>query len=300
MPPSLATGQSVQTPHVGSRTNAWHVWFFTNTLQLTLKSGRMEGNAKRKRVSMQAYTATPQLSSPRTNLHSPQVYARTAGFLYLLLIIFGAFGILYVPSQIVVTGDASTTVNNILASESLYRLGIVSELLTQVVFLFLAMSLYRLLRPVDRTQSMVMVVLVIVGVPIAMFNMINPMAALLLLNNPELTSFSSEQIQQLAMFFLHLREAGIEIASIFWGLWLFPFGYLVYRSGFIPRILGALLIIDGVAYIIDFFTGFLLPNFDIVFTNYVVGEIVILVWLLIRGVNVEAWNRSLQQAEGNA
>jgi len=223
---------------------------------------------------------------------SPQFYGRVAGFFYLVLVIVGVFGLLYVPSQIIVQDDATATVNNILANETLFRMGIVSALLTQVIFIFLALSLYKVLSIIDRTQAVLMVVLALIGVPIAMLNELNPIAALMVLKNPELSALAPETA---AMFFLDLQQNGIQIASIFWGLWLLPFGYLIFRSDFLPKILGILLLLDGTAYVLDFFTSFLAPEFGIVFTEYIFGELLIMLWLVIRGVNSEKWKLQAQQ-----
>jgi len=230
---------------------------------------------------------------------SPLVYARGAGVLYLLLIVFGAFSFLFVFSSLVVPGDAAATANNIMASESLFRSGIVSWLIGQTVFILLVLVLYKLLKVVNKNAALLMVIFALVSVPIAFINELNQFAALLLLSGADyLTVFETDQLHSLVLFFLDLREGGFAIAGIFWGLWLLPFGYLVYKSGFLPRIIGILLIIGCFGYLIDFFTFFLFPNFDVVVSNFTgVGEILIALWLLIRGVNVEEWEkRALESA----
>ena len=235
----------------------------------------------------------------RTAERSPLVYARGAGVLYLLLIIFGGYSFLYVFSSLVVPGDAAATANNIMASESLFRSGIVTWLISQTVFILLVLALYKLLKPVNKNAALLMVIFVLVSVPIAFINELNQFAALLLLSGADyLTVFTAVQLQALVLFFLDLREGGLSIAGIFWGLWLLPFGYLVYKSGFLPRILGILLIIGGFGYVIDFFIFSLFPNFDVevsIVTS--IGEILIALWLLIKGVNVDQWEkRALESA----
>ncbi len=194
---------------------------------------------------------------------SPLIYARIAGFLYLLLLPLGFFT-LYVSSRLVVPGDAATTASNILASESLFRLGIVSALLVQIVNIFVVLILYKLLEPVDKNMALLMVIFLLLGVPIAMFNELNQFAVLLLLHGADhLTVLTADQMQSQVSLFLDLHKLGINIAGIFWGLWLFPMGYLVFKSGFLPRILGVLLIIGCFGYLIESFAAFLLPNYEV-------------------------------------
>jgi hypothetical protein len=230
---------------------------------------------------------------------NPQKTARVAGFLYLMLLPLGLFGILYVPSILIVPGDAATTANNIMASESLFRLSIMSALILQTVQILVVLVLYKLLKPVNKKHAVLMVIFILVAIPIAMLNELNKFAALLLLSGADyLTVFTADQLQALVPLFLDLHEHGVFIATIFWGLWLFPMGYLVFKSGYIPRILGVLLIIGCFGYLIDFFTFFVFPNFEVeiaVFTGW--GEVLFPLWLLIKGVNVEQWEkRALESA----
>jgi hypothetical protein len=232
---------------------------------------------------------------------NPNKTARVAGFLYLLMAPFGVFGILW-ASSLIVPGDAAITANNIMASESLFRLSIVSALMVQIICIFMVLILYKLLKPVNKNHALLMVIFILVGAPIAMLNELNRFIALLLLSGADyLTVFTADQLQALVPLFLDLHEQGVTIAGIFWSLWLFPMGYLVFKSGYIPRILGVLLIIAGFGYLIDSFAGFLLPNFYapisqfILFTTY--GELLFPLWLLIKGVNVEQWEkRALESA----
>jgi Domain of unknown function (DUF4386) len=218
--------------------------------------------------------------------------ARLTGLLYLSLVPLGFFGI-YAATRLVVPGDAGTTAQNIMASESLFRLGIVSNLLVQIVNVFVVLALYRLLKPVNPTMALLMVVFILLGAPIAMLNELNQFAILFVLRGADyLTGFTSDQLQALVPLFLDLHKYGISIASIFWGLWLFPMGYLVFKSGFLPRILGILLIIGCFGYLIDSFAAFLLPNNPVsvaLFTFW--GEVLFPLWLLIKGVNVEQWEK---------
>jgi hypothetical protein len=183
------------------------------------------------------------------------------------------------------------TANNIMASKSQFGIGFLSDLIHQVIFILYVLVLYKLLKPVSKNQASLMVILALVGIPIAMLNQLNHWAGLLLLSSADyLTAFEADQWGALVTLFLDLYDTGIHIAQIFWGLWLLPFGYLVFKSGFIPRILGVLLIIAGVGYMMDVATFFLLPTFDVtigLFTWW--GELLIALWLLIKRVNVEQW-----------
>ncbi|GAH07519.1 unnamed protein product, partial [marine sediment metagenome] len=199
--------------------------------------------------------------------------------------------------------DAAATANNIVASESLFRLSIVSALILQTVNIFVVLLLYKLLKVVNKNHAVLMVVFFLVSVPITMLNELNQFAALLLSSGADyLTVFTADQLQALVPLFLNLHEYGILIAMIFWGLWLFPMGYLVFKSGFLPRILGVLLMIACFGYLITSFGSLLLPNFGetiiatiIGFTFY--GEMFLALWLLIKGVNVEEWEkRALESA----
>jgi len=211
--------------------------------------------------------------------------ARIAGLLYLLMFPLTIFSI-SIAANLIVPGDAERTAKNILASEGVFRLSFMSDLFVQIVFIFLVLALYKLLNPVNKISAVLMVILALIGVPIAMLNMLNEIATLHLLSNiGTLKAFDPELLHAQAMFFLDLHELGINIASIFWGLWLFPLGYLVFRSGYIPRILGILMVIGGIGYLVDFVTFILLPDFGVTISQFTfIGELLLPLWLLIMGV----------------
>ncbi len=215
---------------------------------------------------------------------------RTAGLLYLLMAITAPIGLLYVPSTLIVRGDAAATADLIRSSEWLFRIGIGSELFHQAIAVFLVLALYRLFRPVDENQARLLVILgALVSVPIMFLNVLNQIAVLILLSGPDfLSSFEKNQLEALAFLFVRLHEQGINIAAIFWGLWLFPFGILVIRSGFIPRILGYLLFGAGFAYVVDSSTSLLLPQYKSAVGQIALilelGELPILFWIFFRGL----------------
>ena len=218
--------------------------------------------------------------------------ARLTGLLYLFLAITGAYSIMYVPSQTIVRGDAVATANNILANEFLFRTGIVIHLISVTLFLFLVLVLYRLLKQVNEHQAKLMVALVIVQVPIVFLIETCRITSLLILKGEVLKALDTEQLQDLAFLFLKVHGYGISTVEIFWGLWLIPLGQLVYKSGFIPRVFGVLLIIAGIGYIIDSFTFMLFPGIRVftrqpAFIFSAIGEVSMILWLLIKGTKAQ-------------
>jgi len=218
--------------------------------------------------------------------------ARTAGLLYLILIICGIISLMYIPSQLIVRGNASQTFENITNSELLFRLGIVSGIITFLIYILLPLALYQLLHEVHKVHANLMVIFALLSVPIFFVNILNKFSVLTLINKAEYAKKMGEtELQTQVMLFLDNYNNGIEISQIFWGLWLFPFGYLVYKSGFLPKLLGILLMAGCFGYLITFFGGFLYEDYystlfsDIVGLPASIGEIGICLWLLIMGTN---------------
>jgi len=222
-------------------------------------------------------------------MRTVQQQARYAGFLYLLVALIAPLGLVVVPGQLFVAGDATATAANIAGSEWLVRLGIGSELLHQVVQVFLVLALYRLFKPVDETLAALVVILgVLLSTPIVFVNVLNEVAALILVSGAGyLAVFDKAQLDALANLFTVLHGQGIQVVSVFWGLWLFPFGLLVIRSGFIPRVLGYLLFVAGAAYVVGSFVALVVPQYDAIVqpitTVLAIAEIPIVLWLLIWG-----------------
>lgn len=216
--------------------------------------------------------------------------ARLAGALYLLMMPFAAFS-LKVRFSAFDHADAAQTIANISAAPGAYLAAIVTWLVSQTLSVFLIVTLYQLLSPVSKAHALLMLVLALVGVPIAMLNELNQFAVLLWISDSGFAAnLDPTQIQTSVMFFLHLHERGLHIAHIFWGLWLFPLGYLVFRSQFLPRILGVLLIVGGIGYLVDLARYFLFPESSLTITQFTfIGEVLLPLWLLIKGVNVEQW-----------
>ena len=232
----------------------------------------------------------------KEEINSLNKSARVAGFLYLVVNLPAPFALLYLPSHLIVRGDAAATASNIMASESLFRLGIVGILYISIASIFLVLALYQLLKVVNKNMASLMVIFALTAVPIAMLNEVNNLAVLQLLSGADyLKVFTTEQLQALVYLFLRLHSQGLNIAQIFWGLWLFPMGYLVFKSGFLPRLLGILLMIGCFGYVIQSFAAFLDYNVSIIFfTSW--GELLFLLWLLIKGVNVEQWEKRVAES----
>jgi hypothetical protein len=220
--------------------------------------------------------------------------ARVAGFLYLLLVLVGPIRLIYIPNTLVVSGNATATANNIAANVSLFRLGILSDLLSGFLSLVVGLALYRLLKVVDQNYAaLIMIFGGLMVAPIYFVNTINDAAALLLARGGDfLSALDKPQRDALAMLFLRLHHHGVVANEIFWGLWLFPFGILVYRSRFLPRILGVWLILNGFAYLATSLVGLLAPQYEEMVSNYafpvMFGEVAIMLWLLIMGAKPPA------------
>jgi Domain of unknown function (DUF4386) len=218
--------------------------------------------------------------------------ARFAGILYLLACIPAPFCLIYVPSILIVPGDATATANHVRASETLLRLGIAGELINAIAFIFVVLALYRLFKGVNENHALAMLILYLVSVPISLLNVLNDVAALILAHGADFLSvFDKRQLDALVLLFLRLHSHGFLITQIFWGLWLFPFGMLVIRSGFIPRVVGVLLFFAGFAYPLSSFTSLLLPQYAHVVSQYALvlelGELPIVLWLLIWGAKTQ-------------
>jgi hypothetical protein len=224
-------------------------------------------------------------------MHPTDKAARIAGAVYLSMVFTAPFSLIYVPNKLIVRGDATVTASNILAHETMFRLSILADLVSQVIFICLAIALYRLLRDVSRPWAWLMVGFVLVSASVCFLNVLNDIAALILFKGAEFLSvFDKPQRDALGMLFLRLHSYGIFIAEMFWGLWLFPFGLLVFRSGFLPRFLGVWLMINCFGYvalsvIALFFYAYYSTAFNML-QPVLFGELAIMLWLLIKGAKV--------------
>jgi hypothetical protein len=238
----------------------------------------------------------------RTAGTSPLIHARVAGILAILLVVLGPFTLLYVPSTLIVPEDATATADNIRASESLFRIAIISDLLIFFDEIVLTVLLYVLLRPVSRTLSLVAAFARLAMAVIQGINLLPNFFVLLLLSGAGyLAAFEPDQLDALVLLFLNAREYGVYIWQAVFVPHLFVLAYLVFKSGYFPRILGILLVFGALGYLVDSFGNILFPNYEEIFDvvvagTSIIGELPFFLWLLIRGVNVQRYNERAQQA----
>jgi hypothetical protein len=246
-----------------------------------------------------------QLKEVKRNIkmNSIKKTARVAGLLYLIIAIASPFSFFYVRSSIIVPGDATATASNIMASEWLFRLGIVGDAVVFLSEIVLIAILYALLKPVSKTLSLAAAFARLAMTVMQGMNLLNYFFVLLLLSGAGyLTVFEPDQLHALVLLFLNAYEYVALIWGTFFGLHTLLLGYLVYKSGYFPRILGVLLVLASFGYLIDSFGNFLLPQYDELYASIVVvlaiaGELLFTLWLLIKGVNVEQWEkRALESA----
>ena len=224
-------------------------------------------------------------------MHPIKKTARIAGAIYLSMVITGPFSLIYVPGKLIVQGNATATAANILAHDTMFRLGIVAALFGQIIFICLAIALYRLLSDVSKNWARLMVGLVLVSAAVGFVDELNNLGARTLFRGGEFLSvFDKTQLDALGMLFIRLHGQGIMIAEIFWGLWLFPFGLLVFRSGFLPRWIGVWLMVNCFGYVILSMTSLFFPAYnDKLFAwlqPVLFGELAIMLYLLIKGAKV--------------
>ena len=216
--------------------------------------------------------------------------SRIAGIIYLGVVLTGLFSLLYVPSKLINYENAALTFENITNSETLFRLGIASGLLCYTFFLFLPLVLYKLFKDTNENMAKLMVLLALISVPMYFINVQNELSALSIINNPNyLKGFTKEQIQSQVLFYIVQYDNGMRLIHVFSGLWLFPFGYLVYKSDFLPKFFGILLMLGCIGYLINFFGRLLIHDYsELGVSSYIslpasIGEIGICLWLLIIG-----------------
>lgn len=213
--------------------------------------------------------------------------ARIAGLLFLVWIITGLFGLMYIPAKINMRGEAADTARNILANEFLFRASVVVDLAGAAIWILLALGFYRLFRQVHEFQAKLLVAFVLVQMPVVFMTDACNMVALMLFKGDLAKALDPVQRQDLGMIFLKMNTSVTLILEFFWGLWLLPLAMLTYRSGFLPRFLGIWLFVNGLAYLVLCFTGILFPSYSetvykIAFPVFF-GEMALMLWLVIRG-----------------
>jgi hypothetical protein len=235
-------------------------------------------------------------------MKSIQRNARLAGVLYLIITIAAIVAHMYVPTTLIVPGDATATVDNISNSEMLFRFGgIGSELIVLLSEVILAVLLYVLLKPVNKTLSLVAAVSRLIMTTIHGFNLINYFFVLIIMGGAGfLSGFDAGQLNSLAMLFLEAHSFGFTIGIAFLVIHVFVLGYLIYKSGYFPKIIGILFIIAGLGYLIDSFFLLLIPSYTTtpiyIAIPIAIAELVFPVWLLIKGVNKEGWKTQTEKS----
>ena len=216
--------------------------------------------------------------------------ARLAGFLYLLAVIVGPFRLIYIPNTLFVAGDATATAANIAAHAAMFRWGIVSEVVGSTIMLFVTLALYRLFKGVDQTLAALMLILGgLMVTPLQFANTVTDAAALQIASAPAYltAAFSGPQRDALVLLAIRMHHACDVAQELFWGLWLLPFGMLVYRSRFIPRVLGVWLVLNCFAYVALCFTALIVPQYESTVFDWgqpaFFGEVAIMLWLLVAG-----------------
>ena len=226
---------------------------------------------------------------------SPRFKARIAGVFYLLNILTGVFAERFVRGRLVVHGDAAATATNFLAHEPLSRLGFASALICVACYVAVTALFYNLFRPVNRSLSLLAAFFSLVGCAIQASMCLFLLAPLVLLGGTQyLSVFKVEQLQALALLFFGLYGRGWDICLVFFGFYCLLIGYLIFRSTFLPRIVGVLMAIDGLSWLTCGFASFLLPPLANYLYRYILplallGEGSLTLWLLVIGVNVSRW-----------
>ncbi len=229
---------------------------------------------------------------------SPRFKARIAGVLYLIAGMTYSFADGSVRGRLVVSGDAAATAHNILAHEPLYRLGFAAELLSAVCYISVALLLYDMFKPVNRSLSLLAAFFSLVGCTIQALSSLFHLAPLVVLGGAQyLSVFKVDQLQALALTFLKLRAQATSIYMVFFGCYCLLIGYLIFRSTFLPRILGVFMAIAGLSY--QFYLSPPLANYlfpYIVAPAGALGELSLILWLLVIGVNVQRWKEQASAA----
>jgi hypothetical protein len=230
---------------------------------------------------------------------SPQIYARIGGALYLFIIVAGLFAEAFVRDKLTVSGDAAATAANIMASTLLWRISIAGELIMLVCAVALALILYVLLKPVSKNLALLAAFFNLVEIAADCANKANLFAALSFLGSADyLKAFEPQQLHALAYLALKSHTYGYNISLIFFGVTCFIWGYLIFKSGYFPKILGVLLIIVSACYLTNSFAWLLAPKFaNMIFPAILVpafiGESSLCLWLIVNGVNVPKWKEQV-------
>lgn len=230
----------------------------------------------------------------RANEASPQVWARTAGVLYLVTIICGVFAEVVARGKVLVRDDAAATAMNILANEQLYRSGLAADLLMLLSYVGVTILLYLLFRPVSKVVSLLAATSSLIGIAVLAVNSLTHFAPLLLLkNNESLRQFDAADLQTLAFLSLRLHGRGYLIATVFFGSYCLMIGSLAFRARFLPSVIGVLMWVGGASYLLTSFMSILSPALAARLPDATilggVAELSLTLWLIIMGVDAVKW-----------
>jgi hypothetical protein len=230
---------------------------------------------------------------------SLQTYTRIGGLLYLIIIIAGMFGEVFVRNKLVISGDVTATATNIIASPMLWRIGISADLIMQICDLPLMLLFYLLLKPVNKNLALLNLLFNLIQTAVLVANKLNLLAAFFLLGNSDyLKAFSPEQLHTLAYLSIKLHDFGFAIGLIFFGFVCLIEGYLISKSGYLPKTLGFLMQAAGLCYLTNSFALLLAPQlatilFPVVLIPCFIAELSLALWLLIKGINIVKWEKHL-------
>ncbi len=231
------------------------------------------------------------------NLEPPQGWARVAGVMYLLIIATGAFGEIFVRGTLFVSGDPASTANNIAASESLWRMGIAGDILQHVFDIPVMLALYLILKPVNKNLARLAILFNLIQTAVLVANSFNLVMPLFLVGNADyLKAFTPNQLHVWIQLLVRLHSYGFGVGLVFFGLTCLVSGYLIFNSGYLPRILGVLMMIAGLCYLTNSFALLLAPTVAAVIVPAIllpalVGELSLALWLVVKGIRVQEWKR---------
>jgi len=238
----------------------------------------------------------------RTVEHSPQIYTRLGGALYLIIIFAGLFSELLVRAKLIVFGSASATANNIMASQLLWRLGIASDLIMHVCDIPLMLILYLLLRAINKKLALLAMLFTLIQTYVLVTTKLNLFMPLFLSGNADyMKAFEPNQINALIYLSIKYDLNGLNIGLIFFGFSCLLIGYLIYKSTYFPKVLGIMMQIAGFCYLSNSFVQLLSPAFaDIISPAILIpsffGELSFCLWLLVKGVNGSKWEEKISTA----
>jgi Domain of unknown function (DUF4386) len=230
------------------------------------------------------------ISNIKTAETSPQIYARIGGVLYLFLILVGMFAVIFVRDNLIVSGDATATANNIRDSQLLWRIGIAADLIMHVCDVPIMLVIYVLLRPVNKNLALLALLFNLIQTAVLVANKLNLIAALFQSGSME------PQLHEQVYLSLKLHDIGFGIGLIFFGFTCLVNGYLIFRSGYLPRTIGVLMQIAGLCYLTNSFALLLVPGFANIIFPWImmpcfVAELSFCLWLIVKGVNVPKWEK---------